>query len=425
MSNVQPLPYSEDFEKGLLCSIRYRPEILLEIHDVARASMFYSPAHALIFEALVATAPKFSGVSAEMDFYAVKHWLIASGNFEEAGGKELLNNIWNFVPTGANWRYYVEGVVGHYQRRMAILEAQRLIEQMYDLQSPLEVTIRETVERVFTKLAIQGSRPEKMLKERAHEFLDILEERARQGGAITGITFGLPDLDEIVGGLQGGDVCVIAADTGVGKSALALQVVRTTSLDRGFASALFSLEMPWVQIFERLHIQSNVAMKALRLGASTESERATIIRTTELLIQRNNIFIEDQFGQDISGICSRSRYLKSKYDIKLIVVDYLQLVGAVAAGREITREREVAAISHRLKTLAHELDTVILALSQVNDQGLLRESRAIGQDADVVLVILPPESNNQPYEIQIRKHRNGQSGIYVPVNFHGDQMRFE
>ena len=423
MTDAQPLPYSEDFEKGLLCSIRYRPEILLEIHDVARASMFYNPAHALIFEALAATAPKFYGVSAEIDFYAVKNWLIASGNLEEAGGAELLINVWDFVPTGANWRYYVEGVVAFYQRRMAILESRGLIEQMYDLQSPLEETIRETVERVFANLAIQGSRAEKMLKDRAHEFLDILEERARQVGTITGITFGLPGLDEIVGGLQGGDVCVIAADTGIGKSALALQVVRTTSIDRGLATALFSLEMPWIQIFERLHIQSGVAMKALRLGALTE--RATIISTTELLIQRNNIFIEDQFGQDVSGICSRSRYLKSKYDIKLIVVDYLQLVGAVAAGREITREREVAAISHRLKTLAHELDIVILALSQVNDQGLLRESRAIGQDADVVLMILPPESSNQPHEIQIRKHRNGQSGIYVPVNFHGDQMRFE
>src|SRR5258708_17461161 len=425
MTDAQPLPYSEDFEKGLLCSIRYRPEILLEIHDVARASMFYNPAHALIFEALAATAPKFYGVSAEIDFYAVKNWLIASGNLEEAGGAELLINVWDFVPTGANWRYYVEGVVAFYQRRMAILESRGLIEQMYDLQSPLEETIRETVERVFANLAIQGSRAEKMLKDRAHEFLDILEERARQVGTITGITFGLPGLDEIVGGLQGGDVCVIAADTRVGKSALALQVVRTTSLDRGFASALFSLEMPWVQIFERLHIQSNVAMKALRLGASTESERATIIRTTELLIQRNNIFIEDQFGQDISGICSRSRYLKSKYDIKLIVVDYLQLVGAVAAGREITRARHGAAIIHRLNTLAHELDIVVLALSQVNDEGRLREWGAIGQDADVVLMILPPESNNQPHEIQIRKHRNGQSGIYVPVNFHGDQMRFE
>ncbi len=423
MTNVQPLPYSEDFEKGLLCSIRYRPDILDEIHDVLRADLFYVPAHALILEALVAITQRSSLVVAEIDFFAVKNHLLASGKLEEAGGVELLNEIWTFLPTGANWRYYVEGVVGYYQRRMAILESQRLIEQMYDLQSPLEETIRETVERVFANLAIQGSRPEKMLKDRAHEFLDILEERARQGGAITGITFGLPGLDEIVGGLQGGDVCVIAADTGIGKSALALQVVRTTSIDRGLATALFSLEMPWIQIFERLHIQSGVAMKALRLGALTE--RATIISTTELLIQRNNIFIEDQFGQDVSGICSRSRYLKSKYDIKLIVVDYLQLVGAVAAGREITREREVAAISHRLKTLAHELDIVILALSQVNDQGLLRESRAIGQDADVVLMILPPESSNQPHEIQIRKHRNGQSGIYVPVNFHGDQMRFE
>jgi replicative DNA helicase len=144
-----------------------------------------------------------------------------------------------------------------------------------------------------------------------------------------------------------------------------------------------------------------------------------------LLIQRNNLFIEDHFGQDISVICSRSRHLKVKHDIKLIVVDYLQLVGAEEAGREINREREVAAVSHRLKVLAHELGIVVLALSQLNDQGRLRESRAIGQDADVVLVIVPPESEKQPHQILVRKHRNGQSGLCVPVNFHGGQMRFE
>jgi replicative DNA helicase len=425
MTNLRPLPYNEDCEKGLLCSIRYQPDILLGIHDVLRADVFYNPAHGLILEALVAITQRSSLVVAGIDFFAVKNHLRASGKLEEAGGVELLNEIWNFVPTGSNWRYYLEGVVHHYQRRIGILESQRFIEQMYDLQSPLEETIRETVERVFTKLAIQGSRTEKMLKDRAHEFLDILEERARQGGAIAGITFGLPGLDEIVGGLQGGDVCVIAAHTGVGKSTLALQVVKTTSLDRGLPTALFSLEMPWIQTFERLYVQSGVAIKSLRRGTFTDSERVTVTKTTESLIKCNNIFIEDDFGQDISGICSRSRHLKVKHDIKLIVVDYIQLVGASEAGRDINREREVAAVSHRLKMLAHELDIVILALSQLNDQGLLRESRAIGQDADVVLIIVAPESNNQPHEIQIRKHRNGQSGIYVPVNFHGDQMRFE
>jgi replicative DNA helicase len=387
--------------------------------------MFYMPAHALIFEAFAATAPKFFGVSAEIDFYAVKNWLIASENFDEAGGLELLNEIWDFVPTGENWRYYAEGVAEHYQLRVVILAAQRLIEQMYDLHSPVEGTIREMAERTFAKLATQGGQPEKMLKDRAYEFLDILEERSRQTGAVTGITFGLPALDEIVGGLQGGDVCIVAAHTGVGKSALALQVVKTTSLDRGLGAALFTLEMPWVQICERLHVQSGVPMKSLRRCVFADWERSTVTKTTELLIQRNNIFIEDQFGQDISGICSRSRLLKAKHDVKLIVVDYLQLVGAAEAGRDANREREVAAVSHRLKTLAHELDIVVLALSQLNDQGLLRESRAIGQDADMVLMIVPPELEKQPHEILVRKHRNGQSGVCIPVTFHGDQMRFE
>ena len=187
MTNLRPLPYNEDCEKGLLCSIRYQPDILLGIHDVLRADVFYNPAHGLILEALVAITQRSSLVVAGIDFFAVKNHLRASGKLEEAGGVELLNEIWNFVPTGSNWRYYLEGVVHHYRRRIAIIESLRLIEQMYDLQSPLEETIRETVERVFTKLAIQESRTEKMLKDRAHEFLDILEERARQGGAITGM----------------------------------------------------------------------------------------------------------------------------------------------------------------------------------------------------------------------------------------------
>jgi DnaB-like helicase N terminal domain len=168
MTNLRPLPYNEDCEKGLLCSIRYQPDILLGIHDVLRADVFYNPAHGLILEVLVAITQRSSLVVAGIDFFAVKNHLRASGKLEEAGGVELLNEIWNFVPTGSNWRYYLEGVVHHYRRRIAIIESLRLIEQMYDLQSPLEETIRETVERVFTKLAIQGSRAEKMLKDRAH-----------------------------------------------------------------------------------------------------------------------------------------------------------------------------------------------------------------------------------------------------------------
>jgi replicative DNA helicase len=424
MTNLQLLPCSEDFEKGLLCSIRYRPDILDEIHDVLRADVFYVPAHALILEAFAAVAQRSSLLAAGIDFLAVSEYLRTSGKLEEAGGLQLLDEIWDFVPTGENWHYYAEGVVEYYQRRVAILESQRLTERMYDLHSPVQETIRETAERTFAKLAIQGSQPEKMLKDHAHDFLDILQERSQVRG-ITGITFGLPGLDELIGGLQPGDVGVIAADTGVGKSALALQVVKTTALDRGLASALFTLEMPWVQIMERMHMQAGLPLKSLRRGTFAECERITLTKTTELLIQRNNIFIEDDFGQDISGICSRSRLLKTKHDIKLIVVDYLQLVGAAEAGRDANREREVAAVSHRLKTLAHELDIVVLSLSQLNDQGRLRESRTIGQDADLVLSIEPLDPETQEYEILIRKHRNGQSGVAVPVKFLGERMRFE
>jgi replicative DNA helicase len=421
--NPRSLPHSEDLEKGLLSSIRYQPRILDEIGDILKTDVFYIPAHALILEAFMAIALRSSLAASGIDFYAVKNHLKASGKLEEAGGPEYLAAIWEFVPTGEGWRFYAEGVLECYQRRVAILECQRLIERMYD-QTPVTETIRETVERTLARLAIQGSRSETTLKERAHEFIEILEKRALHLDT-TGITFGLSHLDEIIGGLHGGEVCVIAADTSVGKSALALQAVEITSLERGLTSALFSLEVQWVQVMERLHARFGIDMKSLKRGILTKPEHATLMKTTELLIRQNNVFIEDNFGQDISGICSRSRALKARHDLKLIVVDYLQLVGAPGTNRGDNREREVAAVSRRLKALANELDLVVLSLSQVNEHGFVRESRAIGHDADLVLIIERPELDSESCEILVRKQRNGPAGITIPANFYGQQMRFE
>jgi replicative DNA helicase len=154
MTKTQPLPYSDDFEKGLLSSIRYQPEILLEIPYILHTDVLYVRTHRLILEAFGAITEHSNTQPAEIDFLAVKNYFLASGKLEEAGGEQLFDEIWEFVPSAANWRYYAEGVVESYHRRIAILESRRLIERMYDLQRPVEETIRETIERTFARLAI-------------------------------------------------------------------------------------------------------------------------------------------------------------------------------------------------------------------------------------------------------------------------------
>jgi replicative DNA helicase len=402
-------------EHGLICSLILEPALLDECGRL-NESVFYLPKFRILFRAL----KHFRDTSQPWDFPLFKKALADAGQLEEVGGLEGLSETWTFVPTAANWGDYLAHVQEYYQRRVVIQACQSLTEKMRDPHSDSD--IREIVEQTLTSLTLEASRPEKSFKEIVFEAVDWIEEQAQNPG-LSGILFDIAGLDQALCGVQRGDVAVVGAATSGGKTALALQAA-LTSAKRGKAAAVFSLEMPARQLALRmLAYESRVPLGTLRTGILKDHQYKNLNDSVSRLASLP-MFFEDDFNVDVNTVVSRCRRLKAKHNIELVVVDYLQLLQSCR--KEHTREREVAESSRRLKGMARELDLTVITLSQLNDEGLLRESRAIGQDSDTVLIINPPEiEGTSGQSISILKQRNGPHGQMIPVRFLGQYMRFE
>jgi replicative DNA helicase len=415
------LPCDEDAEKGMLCCLALNSSLFDEAG--LSSELFYIPANRIIFERMLDVYQQDSGTN----FITLKAELVKTGQLEEVGGKEYLSEIWdwNRISGSAFWGHYRNLLTEQYSRRVGILECWELVEKLYDPGSRATAeNIRETLERTLTRLAIQVAPRQKTFPELVEETLQEIEEQS-QRGSVNGIRFGLETLDEEIDGIQPGELCVISGKTSSGKSALALQAVLCAAAS-GQGAAHFSLEMPGTQTVKRVFAaDGQITMKSLRrsgLFSRSEWER---LHASANRIKAYPIHIEDNTACDINQIVSRCRLLKTKHGIGLVVVDYLQLVQPARLRREETREREVADISRKLKALAIELGLSVLALSQLNDAGLLRESRAIGQNADIVLKLDESKSeNSNALDIVIEKHRSGAHGKRVTVEFYGQYMQF-
>lgn len=204
-----------------------------------------------------------------------------------------------------------------------------------------------------------------------------------------------------------------------------MQAVLTTA-NQGKACAVFSLEMPAEQIALRhLAFESEVSFGKIWKGTLEKIEFEKI-QEAKARLSLLPIHLEDDFNADITSVVTRCRQLKAKEKIELVIVDYLQLLSGGASNREQAREREVAGMSRRLRNMANELQLAVISLSQLNDDGLLRESRAIGQDADNVIIIdVPDNGNGCDRTLRIIKQRNGPPDLRIQVKFFGQYMRFE
>jgi replicative DNA helicase len=412
------LPYSEDAEKGLLCSMLLSRDTAQECSRLPE-DCFYVPAHLLVFRALkglvVADLP--------IDFVTLKHRLAGAKQLAEIGGPEFLNELFTFVPTSANWGYYADIAKEFYQRRITILECDRLKAVAYDLESPHSQSVAEIVESALTALAGLTRKEPRSFKTLLGDTLEEIERRSH-GEEISPVRFGLPTLDEALCGLQPGELAIVGAGTGKGKSALGAQTVLTTA-GFGKACAIFSFEMGATQIVERMFSNAGqVSMRSLRIGRLTEDEHPRLTSAHKTLAALP-IHIEDEFCVDVSAIISRARQLHAKEPLSLVVVDYIQLVESASVGKGANRETHVSEVVRKLKLLALELRTVVVAMSQLNDDGQLRESRAIGQHADLVFYI-EPASESDPFQrkIVIKKGRNVGFGKSFDVHFDGPHMTF-
>jgi replicative DNA helicase len=363
------LPYSEDAEKGLLSSLIQNPH---ETEDQIRSQLtvesFYIPAHQIIYSLLL----EFCDNRKLIEFISVKETLSARGQLAEIGGIEYLNELWTFVPTAANAPYYVELIRENQLRREAILGAKTIIELAQDPGIEFSL-VREEIEKTLTALSIPTQVKERTLREITLDWQARLSDRAERLKH-EGFRFGIPPVDRALGPIRPGDYVVIGAETGGGKSLLAYQGALFAA-HQGLPVAAFSLEMNTDQLWDRMFAHlCQASMFSFREGLFEAEDlrrlNNQIPKITDLPFHHAEVR-----GNDIGLIASILRRLKTKYGIKVAVVDYLQRVRPTTIRRDGARYLEIAEVSDRLKSLALELELVMIAPVQLNCEGFARESR--------------------------------------------------
>jgi replicative DNA helicase len=438
------LPFSEDGEKGVLCSLLLSPR---EVADFCvlqlRSDAFYIPAHGIIYNLVL----EFDEKHRPIDFVSLKQALKDRNQLEEIGGPEYLSGLYDFVPTAANARYYIDIVRVKYVLRRLISTCNRLSTQCYDQQGEIEPLLDEAEKEIF---AITGEHVKTEIvpiKEHVMAAIEQIEQLYENRGSVTGLPTGFIELDRMTSGLHAGEMIVIAARPAMGKTAFAMNVAEHVAMDIGKAVAVFSLEMSSQQLVQRiLCSRAKVDLQRVRNGFLSERDFPNLTAAASQ-VAAAKMFIDDTAGLTVTELRAKARRMKSKYDIQLIVVDYLQLLRSMSRRAQDNRQLEISEISAGIKALAKELELPIIVIAQLNRQpdtrtkeggrprlSDLRESGSIEQDADLVGLLVRPEyyetddeskqERAGEAELIIAKQRNGPTGD-VPLTFLKQFTRFE
>ena len=417
--------------------------------EMVDESMFYREGHRRIFKAMLAI----SQGGAVVDPLTLSNELEKHGSLQAAGGKDYIGVLLYIVPTAANIEYHLKIVREKALRRRLIEVAQNLVTEAHESAADAGELIDLAEHKIFQVSQQRGSDGFTRIKELLWPAMERIES-LREGGPLTGVPSGFAELDSMTLGFQPSDLVIIAARPSMGKTAFVLNVAQYAAVERNLPTAIFSLEMSKESLVMRmLASEGYIDAQRLRSGKLTSQDHSNLAKAAALLGQAP-IWIDDSPGLSLLEIRSRARRLKSQHDLKMIIVDYLQLVTG-PPGVE-SRQQEISQISRSLKILAKELQVPVLALSQLSrapeqrtgenkrpQLSDLRESGAIEQDADLVMFIYRPEfyeravdeqgnpnktSDGIPLEglaeIIVGKQRNGPTGI-ARLNFRKQFTRFE
>lgn len=428
------VPFDLQAERAALGAVLLERDAIVAVAAWLTPDQFYLEKHALIYEAMLACynrrePPDLATVAAE---------LRRQERLDLVGGIGFLGELAAEVPTAVHVEYYGRSVERAAGLRRLIEVGGQIAALGYEEAGELEATYDAAEQALFAVTQRRGEEGWRHIGQVANEWFEEQgQDRSLSRGAATGLT----ELDEILGGgLQPGDLVLLAARPGVGKTALALALAEHTA-SCGQTVGVVSQEMSRDQLLQRMvSARTGIDLARLRADALREDER---LLTMDALgaISELPIYVDDQPGKTAGAVRAAARRLASQHDCHLLIIDYLQLlVGGQAQGRPENRVQEVAAISRDLKLLARELDAPILALSQLSravesraskvpQLSDLRDSGALEQDADVVMFIYREELYDQETdkkgiaEIHIAKHRNGPLGI-VPLRFEARTTSF-
>jgi replicative DNA helicase len=438
------LPYSEDAEKGVLCSLLLSPRdvgdlCILRLHPTA----FYAPAHKIIYELVL----EFSDKSKPIDFITLKQALKDRGFLEEVGGPEFLNELYTFVPTAANAGYYIDIVREKYLLRRLILACDSLSSRCYEEQENVEPLLDDAERQIFEITGDHVKIDVVPTKELVMAAIEQIEKVYENRGSVTGLPTGFIELDHMTSGLHPAEMIVIAARPSMGKTAFAMNIAEYVAIDVSKPVAVFSLEMSSQQLVQRLLCsRAKVNLQRVRNGFLSERDFPNLTTAASRLATAK-IFIDDTPGLSIAELRAKARRLSAANQIELLVIDYLQLLRSTSRRAQDNRQIEISEISAGIKSLAKELNIPIIVIAQLNRQpdarakeggrprlSDLRESGSIEQDADVVGLLVRSEYYETDEEAKqekageaeliIAKQRNGPTGD-VALTFLKEYTRFE
>jgi replicative DNA helicase len=433
-------PQSREAERCVLGSMLRDNNVIGDVLQILRRENFHFDAHQKVFEGVSHLYDKAHPV----DLVTLAEWLREQKFIEDIGGYAYLGDLWDSAPTAANAEYYARIVRDKAIVRNLISAGNEILRDSYN-QSTSADELLEGAERRILEVAQLGITGETMtLDDALSEAFDRIDARSQKDYSESGLPIGFLDLDEITAGLHNSELIILAARPSVGKTALSLNIVRniiTGDPVRGIEpSPVFfvSLEQSRVELAERLLCaQARVDSHKLRKGHLSSDDMDKLIKAGDVLRQ-SRLFIDDTPAQGMLRIAANARRLKKRQDIRLVVIDYLQLIDP--ENKRDSRQEQVAHISRRLKFLARELRIPVMALAQVNRSSEdrqdhrprladLRESGSIEQDADTVLMLHRPsmyggDSVEGVTEVIVAKQRNGPTGD-VTLAYRKEYMRFE
>ena len=429
-------PQSVEAEQSVLGAMLIEKEAIMKVIEILKPEDFYRESHRVIYQAALSLANR----SEAVDIITITEQLRKDDKLEAVGGISYVTSLANAIPTAANVGHHARIVEEKALLRGLITTATHIAGMGYDANEEVEQILDQAEKMIMGVSGRKAGPGFTPIREIISKAMSKIEELYQSKGGITGLPTGFKDLDRLTSGLQPSDLILVAARPSMGKTAFTLNIAQHVALREKKAVAFFSLEMSKEQLVQRMICaEAAIDSAKLRIGDLADSDWPKLVNACNRLYEAP-LFIDDTAGITVAQMRSKARRLKIEHGLRLIVIDYLQLMQGSGGKNSENRQQEISEISRSLKALARELNVPIIALSQLSRSvesrqskkpmlSDLRESGSLEQDADIVSFLYredyynPETDNKNITEVIVAKHRNGPVDT-VRLFFHKQFTRF-
>ncbi len=421
-------------EQGVLGGMLLSKDAIADVVEILKTNDFYRPVHATVYDVIL----DLYGRGEPADALTVAAALADSGELQRIGGVPYLHTMIESVPTAANASYYARIVADRAILRRLVEAGTKIVQLGYNTSGNAGGDVDDIVDRaqqaIYDVTEKRVSEDFAALGDMLQPTLDEIEAVGAAGGVMSGVPTGFADLDRLLNGLHPGQLIIVAGRPGLGKSTASMDFARNAAIRHGCASAIFSLEMSKIEMVMRLlSAEARVPLHTLRSGQLSDDDWTKLARRMGE-ISEAPIFVDDTPNMNLMEIRAKARRLKQRHNLKMLVIDYLQLMSSPK--KTESRQQEVSELSRGLKLLAKEIECPVIGVSQLNrgpeqrtdkrpQLSDLRESGSIEQDADVVILLHRDDYYDKESprageaDFIVAKHRNGPTDtITVAAQLH-------